>query len=100
MHDERLALALWTQMRHELIDNRVGVLLPLERHSEEPGGLVEDDERLVFVEDAQIARPHWRAASRTAWPIHPDADAVSDGKSRRSRIGRCLDVVHEHLRAI
>ncbi len=55
MDDERLAFALRAQMRDELIDHRVRVLLPLERYGKQASWFVEDDERLVFEEDAQIA---------------------------------------------
>ena len=88
-------------MRRELLcDRRVAAVS--QRDRQQAGRLVDDDQRIVLVDDLQLAgpcRPNG-AAARAAGSIHPDADGVA-GREARPGLGRSdFLLVDEHLSAL
>src|ERR1043166_749423 len=77
MHDERFALTLWSKIGDQLIDDRIGARLALERNSEQAGGLVEHEDRVVFEKNPEITGADRRTAARAARSIHPRAHAIA-----------------------
>src|SRR4051812_15984028 len=79
VHDERPPPAALPEIALEILEHRRRVVAPAqwERHGEETRRLVEDDERIVLVDDAQLAIVARReSALRAAGAIHPQADDV------------------------
>jgi len=66
---------------------RRGVAALLQRHGQQPGRLVHDEERAVLVQDLERAGRLDAAPAGAARPIHPHADGVA-GAQRASAVGR------------
>ena len=74
--------------------------LQRQRHGEEPGRLVQHDDRFVLVDDRKVAiGAERRATLGAARPIHPQPDDVAGGHSRRGVGQGHLAIVDEHLAA-
>ena len=98
MHDQGLPLPVRPQMIFDLIEDRDFLAAPLERDRQQPGGLVEHDQKLIFVKDSQRSGREWRrAASSTAGAILPHADLVAGFQSHPDICLPGLRAVHEHL---
>lgn len=101
--DERAALPARPQMGGQLLFDAVFVASSRQRHRQQAGRLVDDDQGGIFVDDLEPAvcrSPPAPAAASAARPIHPDPDAVP-GLQAPAGIGRRhLGVVQEDLAAL
>src|SRR5580765_5720423 len=100
MHGQRLALAVRSEMVNELLENGRRLYLALERHREHTRRLVDDDERVVFEDDTQVAGSGGRSTARAPGPIHPDADSIAGRQLHGSRARGNLARVDEYPPAI
>ena len=93
--DERLALSMRPQMLDDLVEDR-GLLATLfQGHGQQPGGLVQDDERRIFVKNAKLARRERKdSAFRAAGSILPDADFIALFQTRSDFCASDLGAVH------
>ena len=95
VHDEGPPLAARSQMQHQFVLHRGRVLFPLERHRQQAWRLVDDDQRIVLIDNAKLAGRAARAASsfarcrdgrpRNARDRRPQADARHRPASPRRR---------------
>ena len=100
VHDERPPLAARAEMILDFLVHRRRVASALERDDEQPGRLVQDQQRVILVDDAEIARrPDGGTPLRRAGPVHPDADDVAGVEARARGVGAGLHAVDEHLAA-
>jgi hypothetical protein len=103
MDDERAALPARPQMGGQLLFDAVFVASSRQRHRQQAGRLVDDDQGGIFVDDLEPAvcrSTPAPAAAGAARPIHPDTDAVP-GLQAPAGIGRRhLGVVQEDLPAL
>src|SRR5580765_5841021 len=100
MHGQRLALAVRSEVVNELLENGRRLYLALERHGEHPRRLVDDDERVVFEDDTQVAGSRGRSTARAPGSIHPDADAIAGRQLHGSCARGNLDRVDEYPSSI
>jgi hypothetical protein len=99
MDGERAPFAVRPQGLFEVVVHRRGAALPLERDGEQAGGLVDDDERFVLINDIEIDRGQRSGSSSTAWPIHPQANDVTGSHWLRRVSGADLGPVEKDLAA-
>ena len=98
MDDERFSLATRSQVDDEQILDARLVAAARERHRQQAGGFVDDDKRLVFVDNLEPPMHRGRAspaAPRTAGSIHPDANSIARLQAAAGLSRRHLDVVDE-----
>jgi hypothetical protein len=83
----------------QIVIGRSGVRLALQRHRQESRGLVHHHQRVVFVQDRNVARLHRgpRPPLRAAGPIHPHADDVAGAQQRARLAPGGLFLVDEDL---
>ena len=101
MHYERPPLAVRPQVGLELFVRGRRFALALERHRQKSGGLVDDDQHVVLMQDLEIAR-FGRAAltPRAPGPVYPDTDHVA-APQERSRVGTAgFGAVDEYLASL
>src|SRR5262249_14521427 len=80
MDNERTAASAPAQILLEILEHRPCVLAASDRqrHGEDPGGLVENDDRVVLVDDWQVAVVAQRRATlRAAGPTRPVASGAA-----------------------
>src|SRR5206468_8900719 len=96
VHDEGSWPAAALEILVEIVEHRTRATLALERHRQDAGGFVEDDNRVVFVDDRQIALvAERRRRLRRTRTIHPDVNDVAGSETRRGRAGGHLAIVEE-----
>jgi hypothetical protein len=101
VHDERPPLPARPEVRFDLIVDRQCLGAPLQRHGEQTRRLVHHDQRLVLVDDVQVA--DLRAGCRrpgTARPIHPDAHEIADGQPASGIRRSDFDAVEKYLASL
>ena len=104
VHDERAPPAAPAQIDLEILEHRARVVAALQRqrHRQQPGRLVQHDQRLVLVDDRQIAAR--RRASSGASRCRADRSTAGRRRRRATRAGgvgqRHLAIVDEHLAAL
>ena len=85
----------------EEVVHRWRVAPAVQRHGEQPGRLVDDDEVIVFINDSQGPDSAGeRRRSRAARPIHPDADRIAFRNAHGGLLGGHLGAVQEDLSAL
>ena len=101
MDDEGTALAVGSEAVFDLLVDGGHIRLPLERHRQETGRLVHDDQVVVFEHDVEVAdTTDARTCLRAAGPVHPQADHVAGGEPA-SRVGQAdLDRVDVDLASL
>src|SRR5688500_4329579 len=101
MDDERLPLAVRAQMVLDLIEDRRLFASTLERDGQQAGRLVQNNQVLVFIEDAQWPGLEWR------WPppgapgsILPEADFITGFQSKANISRSCFASIYEDFAAL
>ena len=106
MDDERTASAPRAHIPGDVVVCRGRLAAPLEWHGEKTSGLVDDNERLVFEDDLEVAGiariadpPDRRCGARAARSIGPQAHDVSGGEAAAGRSQSDFLTVQKHLAA-
>ena len=96
------ALASRTKMRGQQFLDARRIALPRQRHGQESGRLVDNDQCVVFVNDLQLAGSAGAAPTLpgAARPIHPHPDTVASAEPASRIERRDLIVIDEDLAAL
>src|SRR5688500_2888982 len=101
VHDERLPFPVRPQMVLDLIEDRHFFIFSLEWNGQKPSGLVEHDEKLIFVKNPQWPRAEWRGSpARAAGAIVPYANLIAGLQLHSHVLRPDFRAVHEHLAAL
>ena len=101
VHDQRTLRADPPHMVLDLFEDRRRRLTDVERHRQKSRRLVEDDQVVVFEDDAKRAPANGiGAAPGGARPIGPHADVVAGGDAGRTVRGGAFDAVDEDASAL
>src|SRR5688572_17303269 len=98
MDDERAPLAARSQRQLDLAERRRRKALALERNRQQAGGLVDDDERVVFVDDFEMGRGEGSGTPGGARTVGPDPNDITRGEEHGGV--EDLRAVEEYLAAI
>jgi hypothetical protein len=99
---ERARLPARGEIVLEVCEHGTRLAAPLERYREHTGGLVQDDQRGVLVDNREIARVPERHAGPpgAARPIHPDSDFVAFDEAPGRGVARRFLTIQEDLAAL
>ncbi len=99
--DQRPPLATRMKMRQKLVgDRRIAAVS--QRDRQQPGRLIDHDQRIVLVNDCQLPGPcrPWGAAARAAGPVHPHPDRIAGDEAYPGVRWSDFVLVDEYLSAL
>jgi len=101
MHDERTPMTMPAEMLLEQGKDGRRRVAVRQRHAQDAGRLVDDEQEVVFEEDLQLTELEWSGATlRAPWPVHPDTNDITLAQTPR-RVGEPhLGVIQEYLAAL
>src|SRR5438093_7060641 len=98
MHDQRSPATMRAKMAIEFLDDRRRLTAARQRHGQEPGRLVHDNQVVVFINDADLTRLARRwVALRASGTIHPHANPIAGVEASRRIADNRLVFVDEYL---